>query len=151
MTVRGWDARTFLHRDAVLPGAARATTLVSPFDPLVRFRPRLAALFGVEYRIEIYTPAARRTYGYYALPLLVGDRFVARLDLRHDRRAGAVEVLGASHEPGRAPGAPDRPVPDLPGTARAELARLASWLGAERVVVPADARGDLVSALRVAP
>jgi len=151
VTVRGWDARTYLHRDAVLPGSARASTLVSPFDPLVWFRPRLAALFGVDYRIEIYTPAARRTFGYYALPMLVGDRFVARLDLRHDRRAGAVEVLGAFHEPGRAPGSSRRAADDVPGAVRAELARLASWLGAQEVVVPAGARGDLVSALRVAP
>lgn len=151
VTVRGWDAPTYLHRDAVLPGTARATTLVSPFDPLVWFRPRLEALFGVEYRIEIYTPAARRTYGYYALPLLVGDRFVARLDLRHDRRAGAVEVLGAFAEPGRPPGPEGRPVADLPGVVRAELARLGAWLGADRVVVPEGARGDLVSALRVVP
>ena len=124
---------------------------MSPFDPLVWFRPRLEVLFGVTYRIEIYTPAARRTFGYYALPLLVGDRFVARLDLRLDRRAGAVEVLGAFHEPGRAPGAREHPVADLPGLVHAELARLGAWLGAERVVVPEGARGDLVSALRVAP
>lgn len=148
VTVRGWDAPTYLHRDAVMPAAARAATLVSPFDPLVWFRPRLEALFGVSYRIEIYTPAARRTFGYYALPLLVGDRFVARLDLRLDRRGGAVEVLGAFHEPGRAPGARERPVPDLPGVVDAELARLGAWLGATRVVVPHDARGDLAPALR---
>ncbi|MGP7959900.1 winged helix-turn-helix domain-containing protein [Sanguibacter sp. A247] len=151
VTVRGWEAPTYLHRDARLPGAAQATTLVSPFDPLVWFRPRLAALFGVDYRIGIYTPAHRRTFGYYALPLLVGDRFVARLDLRLDRRAGALEVLGAFHEPGRLPGTGVGATLDLREVVASELARLGTWLGASTVVVPDAAQGDLVSALRVAP
>lgn len=151
VTVRGWDAPVYLHRDASLPATARARTLVSPFDPLVWFRPRLAALFGVDYRIGIYTPAPRRTFGYYALPLLVGDRFVARLDLRLDRRAGALEVLGAYREPGRLPGARTQTLADVPQVIERELARLGAWLGASTVVVPDGARGDLVSALRVAP
>ena len=141
--VRGWDRPTYRHRDAVVPRRARAAALVSPFDPVFFFRPRTQALFGVHYRLEIYTPAAQRVHGYYCLPFLLGDRFVARVDLKHDRAADVVVVAAAHLETGPAPGPTARALAD-------ELGVLAHWLGAGDVVVPGAARGDLAGELRVA-
>ena len=114
-------------------------TFLSPFDPLVFERRRLQELFGVDYRIEIYTPAHKRVYGYYVLPLLVGEAIVARLDLKADRGAGRLLVRSASQEPGV--------TGDVVPAARGELARLAGWLGFGSVVVEQDARGELAGRL----
>ncbi|MCK4711934.1 MAG: YcaQ family DNA glycosylase [Marinosulfonomonas sp.] len=66
--------------------------IVNPFDPVVRDRVRLAMLFGFDYRIEIFVPAAKRKWGYYVYPLLEGDRFVGRIDMKADRAAGVLVV-----------------------------------------------------------
>ena len=143
VTVSGWDRPTYRHRDAVLPRRATARTLLSPFDPLVFERRRLHALFGMHFRIEIYTPAERRVWGYYCLPFLLGDRLVARVDLKHDRAAGVILVPAVHLEAGAEAG------PTVEALA-AELADLARWLGARDVVVPEGAAGDLAPALRAA-
>lgn len=137
--VAGWERTLYLHKDAVLPRRADTATFLSPFDPLVFERRRLQELFGVDYRIEIYTPAHKRVYGYYVLPLLVGEQVVARLDLKADRQGGILLVRSAHREP--------HIVLDVVAAARAELARLAGWLGLASVVVEKDARGDLASDL----
>lgn len=110
----GWEAHPDAD-DSPLPDRA---TLLSPFDRLVHDRERAEALWGFRYRLEMYVPAARREYGYYVLPLLVGDRLVGRAEPRFDRKARTLELLGAWGETGRLDDA---------------LRDLAAWLGARTV------------------
>jgi hypothetical protein len=113
--------------------------MLSPFDPVCWHRPRNERLFGFHYRIEIYTPAHKRIYGYYVLPVLWGDSLVGRVDLKADRANSALLVHGAFAEPGA-------PSADIAPDLWRELVAMAGWLGLERVTV-AD-RGDLASPLR---
>jgi len=103
--------------------------LLSPFDPLVRDRARLERLFGFAYRFEAFVPAARRRYGYYVLPVLEGERFVARVDLKHHRDRSTLEARGRWWEPGRGSRQDEARLGEA-------LARLATFVGAERVQTP---------------
>lgn len=127
--VEGWRERAYLHADAVVPRRVKAAALLSPFDPVVWFRPRAERLFGFEYRIEIYTPAAKRRWGYYVLPFLLDDGLVARVDLRADRAARTLVVPSAHVEPAVDDGA------RVADALAAELRTMAGWLGLDDVRV----------------
>lgn len=137
--VEGWTAPGYLRAGQSIPRADRGTALLCPFDPLIFFRPRVARLFGFEYRIEIYVPAAERKYGYYVWPFLLDGELVGRVDLKADRVAGTLTVIGAFTEDGQ-----DRM--RVAAALAVELRSMAGWLGLDGVVV--GQRGDLAAALR---
>ncbi len=137
--VEGWAAPAYLRAGQTVPRADRGTALLCPFDPLIFFRPRVERLWGFHYRIEIYTPAPKRQFGYYVWPFLLDGQLVGRVDLKADRAADVLQVVGAFIEDGQ-----DR-VRVARGLA-AELSSMAQWLGLSGVTV--GRRGDLVPALR---
>lgn len=145
VSVEGWSEPALLHQDALDPGSATGAALLSPFDPACWYRDRLERMFGMEYRIEIYTPAAKRKYGYYTLPFLLGDQMVARVDLKADRKARALLVKSAWREQQPAPGARRKPDGKVAEALKAELDLMAEWLGLTDVVV--EPVGTLAGAL----
>jgi uncharacterized protein YcaQ len=142
VTVAGWDVagrtrEVYLHRDARVPRRIDAAALLSPFDPVVWERARALRIFGLHYRIEIYTPEHKRVFGYYTLPVLIDNRIVARVDLKNDRQNRVLRVQAAWNEAGMASGLEGRIV---------ELLRsAAAWQGLDEILV-VD-RGDLARGL----
>ena len=138
MVVEGWDKIAYLSRDARRPRRMEAQALLAPFDPLIWQRERVEALFGTRIRLELYTPREKRTHGYYVLPFLLGDRIVARLDLKADRAASILRVQAAHAEAGVTKHAIVEPL-------AAELRLMAAWLGLEKIKI--ERAGDLARAL----
>jgi hypothetical protein len=139
VTVEGWKHAAYLPRDAKIPRETNATALLSPFDSLIWMRPRTERLFAFHYRLAFYTPKHKRTQGYYVMPFLMGDRLVARVDLKSDRKESRLLMLGGHAEPGIDEAAIAPPL-------MATLKSIAQWLGLDRVTL--RSRTELSRALR---
>ncbi len=153
--VDGWRGRGYLWPGARLPRRITARALLSPFDSMVWERDRTERLFGFRYRLEFYTPAAARTYGYYVMPFLLGDALPARVDLKADRQRRRLLVLGAFAEPTvafdgrhRGRGSGRLPAGTVAEELAAELSCLAGFLGLDGIDV--TPRGDLSPLLAAA-
>ncbi len=138
-TVEGWKDKSYRHRDARVPRKVTASALLTPFDNLVWRRQRDEQLFDFHYRIEIYTPAPKRVYGYYVLPYLHGESIAARVDVKADRKAKTLVVPGAFAEQGV-------DIARVADGLAGELRLMAQWLGLERVTV--GRKGNLSAPLR---
>jgi uncharacterized protein YcaQ len=138
VVVEGWRGRAWMVAGAKVPRRLDAATLLSPFDPLLRRRERTERILGARYRIGLYTPAAQREHGYYVYPFLLGERIVARVDLKSDRKAGRLLVQEAHLEPGADVGAAALAL-------AAELRTAAAWQGLGEIAVAK--KGDLSAAL----
>lgn len=126
--VEGWKSPVYRDPQACCPRTIRGATLLSPFDPLVWYRERAHRLFDFHYCIEIYTPERERKYGYYVLPFMLDGEFVARVDLKADRKRKVLHVPAAFIEAGQ----------DKTRVARKlamELERFANWLGLSNVTL----------------
>jgi len=136
--VEGWKEQAYLHSEAKIPRKISTRALLSPFDPVVWFRPRAERLFNFRYRIEIYVPEPKRIYGYYVLPFLLDDQLVARVDLKADRHRKVLMVKAAYSE-------------DKTNKSRVaselnkSLQEMADWLGLDEIEI-AD-KGDLAGHL----
>jgi hypothetical protein len=126
VNVEGWKDTAYLSDRARIPRSIPGASLLSPFDPIVWFRPRAERLFHFKYRIEIYVPEAKRKWGYYVLPFRLGDRIVARVDLKADRAGKTLLVRSLHHEKGA-----DQK--ETESALQGELGALAEWLELDRV------------------
>jgi hypothetical protein len=138
VTVPGWRHPAYRHVEARTPRRVQGRALLCPFDPLIWERDRTERLFGFRYRIEIYVPEPKRTYGYYVFPFLLDGDLVARVDLKADRKTGVLLVPGAFAEPGEH-------TPRVLAELAAEVRLMAGWLGLDGVLV--GERGDLAAPL----
>jgi uncharacterized protein len=136
--VEGWRERAYLATDAKLPRRATGAALLSPFDNMIWRRERTERMFEARYRIGLYTPAAQRDEGYYVLMFLLGERIAARVDLKADRKLGALLVQAAHLEPGSDEA-------ETSAALAAELRAIAAWQGLGEIAVAK--KGGLSTAL----
>jgi uncharacterized protein YcaQ len=141
--VENWNETAYLSASARFPRAVEGASLLSPFDPIAWYRPRIERLFDFHYRIEIYVPAGKRRWGYYVLPFRLGDRIVSRVDLKADRKAGRLLVLAAHDEPGVHAG-------ECADALAGELRVLSEWLCLDSIGVTRNSAfaRELATALR---
>ena len=143
--VEGWSMPAYMHSSTRVPPtshpALRSRALLSPFDSLVWCRPRIERLFDFNYRIEIYTPAPKRVFGYYVLPFLMDGDLVGRFDLKADRHASTLRVQASHIEEVQV-----RQSGLVASAAADELRLMANWLGLERIVV--EQKGSLAKAVK---
>lgn len=132
VTVEGWKQQGYLVDGAAIPARATPTALLSPFDPLVWHRPRTERIFDFHYRLEFYTPGPKRIFGYFVMPFLHRGRLEARVDLKADRAAGRLRILGVFAEASLR-----KPEPMVTALAE-ELRHLAGWLDLADITVEAD-------------
>jgi uncharacterized protein YcaQ len=141
-TVDGWRQPAFFLPDTHLPRRRmRNRALLSPFDSLIWERQRTERLWDFTYRIEIYVPRPKRTYGYYVLPFLLDEELVGRVDVKADRKAGVLRVRGTYAEP-------DVDIARVAGELAQAIEELAAWLGLGQVSV--EPRGDLAPSVAAA-
>jgi uncharacterized protein YcaQ len=147
--VDGWKVPGYIHRENlaltenVVSGRVQpqVSTLLSPFDPIVWDRARASELFGFDYRIETYTPAPKRRYGYFSLPILRGDELIGRLDAKAHRKEGRFEVRAIHLEEGVSA------TQDLAADLAATLRACARWHRTPRVEVVRSDPAELVAML----
>jgi uncharacterized protein YcaQ len=133
-SVEGWREMAYLDPKAKAARNIEACALLSPFDPLIWSRPRVSRLFGFDYRVEIFVPPSKRKYGFYVLPFLLGDKLVARVNLKADRANGHLLVLGKWFE--------ERKKSEATAALTAEIGVLGEWLGLRPTHVTARKRGE---------
>lgn len=129
--VEGWTQQAWMHRDARLPRTISGAALLSPFDSLIWFRKRTERLFGFHYRLAFYTPKHKRVHGYYVMPVLLGDRLVARVDVKSDRKRSRLLVQAGHCEAGVDP-------KDVSPELVVQLKGMASWLGLDDIQITAQ-------------
>ena len=134
VTVAGWRGPVYMDPGAKRPHSVRATTLLSPFDPVVWYRERAERLFDFRYRIEIYVPEDKRIHGYYVLPFMLDGELVGRVDVKADRKVSTLLVRSAWVED-------DRDQRRVAAALSSELGRFAEWLGMTEIAV--GAKGNL--------
>jgi uncharacterized protein YcaQ len=139
VSVEGWKQTAYAVPELRVPRSVDVRAIVSPFDPLMWERKWTKAVFGFDYQIEIYVPAAKRIYGYYVLPFVMGDRFAARVDLKADRKTSTLIVHAAYLEPGCHPR-------ETAVALATELRSLASWLSLTAFAI--GRKGDLARPLK---
>lgn len=138
VVVEGWTKPAYRFVGSKLPRVMKTSALLSPFDPVVWYRDRAERLFDFRYRIEIYVPEAKREFGYYVLPYLLGEELVARVDVKAERKDGILRVKGAWHQPTEGL-LVDRE--EIATSLQAELRSLAAFQGLSDVVI--DPNGNL--------
>ncbi len=137
--VKGWNKPGYIWHQAKSARSFDHATVLSPFDPLVWNRDRAERLFDVRYRIEIYTPAPKREFGYYVLPVLIGEQLAGRLCMKADRQAGTLRINAAWHEDGVNPTTASQAIAPA-------LHTMSRWLELERVEI--TGQGNMATALQ---